>query len=182
VLRLQRVLAHCLPHMHVTCDGFEVETLINVRLLGRLAVTEVPSVESSDPRESKLTRPGWMRSAHDPSRARRRLGRQQRRVAPSFRSCAPAAATARDAADFAKRQRGRFDPKCPSASTQAGLRHGSVADDAASEPSAAGPVAQSANAPGRPADHVVLRPRSAPERDISPMAAGRHRPRVDRRR
>ena len=22
---------HCLPHLHVTCDGFEVETMINVR-------------------------------------------------------------------------------------------------------------------------------------------------------
>jgi hypothetical protein len=37
---------HCLPHMHVTCDGFEVETLINVRVArAGLAVTEVPSVE-----------------------------------------------------------------------------------------------------------------------------------------
>jgi glycosyltransferase involved in cell wall biosynthesis len=37
---------HCLPHMHVTCDGFEVETLINVRIArSGLAVTEVPSVE-----------------------------------------------------------------------------------------------------------------------------------------
>jgi hypothetical protein len=37
---------HCLPHMHVTCDGFEVETLINVRIArSGLAVTEVASVE-----------------------------------------------------------------------------------------------------------------------------------------
>jgi glycosyltransferase involved in cell wall biosynthesis len=37
---------HCLPHMHVTCNGFEVETLINVRIArAGLAVTEVPSVE-----------------------------------------------------------------------------------------------------------------------------------------
>jgi glycosyltransferase involved in cell wall biosynthesis len=38
--------SHCLPHMDVTCDGFEVETLINVRVAkARLRVTEVPSVE-----------------------------------------------------------------------------------------------------------------------------------------
>jgi len=36
----------CLPHMHVTCDGFEVETLINVRVArAGLNVTEVPSYE-----------------------------------------------------------------------------------------------------------------------------------------
>ena len=37
---------HCLPHMHVTCDGFEVETLIHLRIArAGLAVAEVPSVE-----------------------------------------------------------------------------------------------------------------------------------------
>ncbi len=37
---------HCLPHMNVTCDGFEVETLINVRVArAGLNVAEVPSVE-----------------------------------------------------------------------------------------------------------------------------------------
>ena len=36
----------CLPHMQVNCAGFEVETLINVRVArARLTVTEVPSVE-----------------------------------------------------------------------------------------------------------------------------------------
>ena len=36
----------CLPHMQVTCDGFEVETLINVRVArAGLSVAEVPSVE-----------------------------------------------------------------------------------------------------------------------------------------
>jgi glycosyltransferase involved in cell wall biosynthesis len=48
---------HCLPHMHVTCDGFEVETLINVRVArAGLAVAEVASIEH--PRmfgESKLS-------------------------------------------------------------------------------------------------------------------------------
>jgi glycosyltransferase involved in cell wall biosynthesis len=39
--------AHCLPYIHVDCDGFEVETLINVRIaLAGLRVTEVPSFES----------------------------------------------------------------------------------------------------------------------------------------
>jgi glycosyltransferase involved in cell wall biosynthesis len=38
---------HCLPHMGVTCDGFEVETLINVRVArAKLRVVEVPSFES----------------------------------------------------------------------------------------------------------------------------------------
>ena len=39
--------AHCLPHMDIRCDGFEVETLINVRIAkARLKVTEVPSHEA----------------------------------------------------------------------------------------------------------------------------------------
>jgi len=38
--------AHCLPYMNVDCDGFEVETLINVRVAkARLRVYEVPSFE-----------------------------------------------------------------------------------------------------------------------------------------
>jgi glycosyltransferase involved in cell wall biosynthesis len=37
---------HCLPHMRITCAGFEVETLINVRVArAGLTVAEVPSVE-----------------------------------------------------------------------------------------------------------------------------------------
>jgi glycosyltransferase involved in cell wall biosynthesis len=37
---------HCLPHMHVDCDGFEVETLIHVRVArANLKVCEVPSME-----------------------------------------------------------------------------------------------------------------------------------------
>jgi glycosyltransferase involved in cell wall biosynthesis len=37
---------HCLPHMHVDCDGFEVETLINIRIArAGLKVCEVPSFE-----------------------------------------------------------------------------------------------------------------------------------------
>ena len=38
--------AHCLAHMDVRCDGFEVETLINVRIArAGLSVVEVASVE-----------------------------------------------------------------------------------------------------------------------------------------
>ena len=38
--------ARCLPYMHVDCDGFEVETLINVRIAkAGLVVHEVPSFE-----------------------------------------------------------------------------------------------------------------------------------------
>jgi hypothetical protein len=39
--------AHCLPCIHVDRDGFEVETLINIRIAkAGLCVTEVPSFES----------------------------------------------------------------------------------------------------------------------------------------
>lgn len=38
---------HCLPHMNIDCDGFEVETLINIRISkAGLRVREVPSFES----------------------------------------------------------------------------------------------------------------------------------------
>jgi glycosyltransferase involved in cell wall biosynthesis len=48
---------HCLPHMHVTCDGFEVETLIHVRVArAGLTVAEVASVEHERMHgESKLS-------------------------------------------------------------------------------------------------------------------------------
>ena len=46
LLRLQRLLASLSLLYGVTCDGFEVETLINVRIArAGLAVAEVPSVE-----------------------------------------------------------------------------------------------------------------------------------------
>ncbi len=38
--------SYCLPHMHVDCDGFEVETQINIRVAkAGLRVCEVPSFE-----------------------------------------------------------------------------------------------------------------------------------------
>jgi glycosyltransferase involved in cell wall biosynthesis len=37
---------HCLPHLDACCDGFEVETMMAVRVArARLNVTEVPSIE-----------------------------------------------------------------------------------------------------------------------------------------
>jgi glycosyltransferase involved in cell wall biosynthesis len=40
--------ARCLPHLHVDCDGFEVETLINIRACkAGLVVVEVPSYEGA---------------------------------------------------------------------------------------------------------------------------------------
>jgi glycosyltransferase involved in cell wall biosynthesis len=47
----------CLPHMSVTCSGFEVETLINVRIAkAGLKVAEVPSFEAERLHgESKLS-------------------------------------------------------------------------------------------------------------------------------
>ena len=71
---------HCLPYMSVTCDGFEVEALINVRIArSGLTVTEVASVEH--PRrhgESKL------RVTRDGARVLRAiLGERLRRRAPA---------------------------------------------------------------------------------------------------
>jgi glycosyltransferase involved in cell wall biosynthesis len=38
--------SHCLPHLDVDCDGFEIETLINIRIArAGLSVVEVPSFE-----------------------------------------------------------------------------------------------------------------------------------------
>ena len=87
---------HCLPHMHVTCDGFEVETLINVRVArAGLAVTEVPSVEYERIHgESKLNagRDG-MRVLRTIVRERARRGSAAQHAdgwRPSFRELPPA--------------------------------------------------------------------------------------------
>lgn len=56
-------LVECLPHLNVDCNGFEVETLINVRLAkARLRVTEVPSFEHariSGRSNLRAARDGW---------------------------------------------------------------------------------------------------------------------------
>ena len=69
---------HCLPHMTVNCSGFEVETLINVRIAqAGLTVTEVPSFESERLHgESKLN------AFRDGSRVLRTIVRERMRRAP----------------------------------------------------------------------------------------------------
>ena len=56
-------LVDCLPHLNINCDGFEVETLINVRLAkAGLRVTEVPSFEHariSGQSNLRAPRDGW---------------------------------------------------------------------------------------------------------------------------
>ena len=56
-------LVDCLPYLDVDCDGFEVETLINVRLAkAGLRVTEVPSFEHariSGTSNLSAIRDGW---------------------------------------------------------------------------------------------------------------------------
>ena len=53
----------CLPHLYVDCDGFEVETLINVRLAkAGIKVSEVPSFEHariSGVSNLRAIRDGW---------------------------------------------------------------------------------------------------------------------------
>ena len=73
LLRLQRLLARgCLPYMRVDCDGFEVETLINVRIAkAGLVVHEVPSYERDRITGRATCTPSAMdpRPAHDRARA-----------------------------------------------------------------------------------------------------------------
>ena len=90
---------HCLPHFQVTCDGFEVETLLNVRASrAGLLITEVASIEH--PRlhgESKLsaTRDG-LRVLRMILRERARRGRAASDAwRPVFRELAPAGADGR---------------------------------------------------------------------------------------
>jgi glycosyltransferase involved in cell wall biosynthesis len=69
---------HCLPHMTVNCSGFEVETLINVRIArAGLTVAEVPSFEAERLHgESKLN------AFRDGSRVLRTIVRERMRRAP----------------------------------------------------------------------------------------------------
>jgi glycosyltransferase involved in cell wall biosynthesis len=90
--------SHCLPHMHVTCDGFEVETLIHVRVArAGLAVAEIASVEHERLHgESKLSaaRDGW-RILQMIARERLRRGAAPGHAdgwRPSFRELPPLAA------------------------------------------------------------------------------------------
>ena len=56
--------AHCLPYMRVDCDGFEVETLVNVRVAkAGLVIHEVPSFE-----HDRLSGASNLRAVRDGSR------------------------------------------------------------------------------------------------------------------
>jgi glycosyltransferase involved in cell wall biosynthesis len=83
---------HCLPHIEVTCAGFDVEALINVRAAGAgLSVVEVASVERERLfGESKLhaTRDG-LRILRTIVRERARLGARRRRERARARATAP---------------------------------------------------------------------------------------------
>jgi hypothetical protein len=68
--------ASCLPHMDVDCSGFEVETLINVRIArAGLAVTEIPSFE-----DCRLHGESNLNTFRDGFRVLRTLWRERRRM------------------------------------------------------------------------------------------------------
>jgi glycosyltransferase involved in cell wall biosynthesis len=70
--------ARCLPYMRVDCDGFEVETLINVRIAkAGLIVHEVPSYENV-----RLHGTSNLRALPDGSRVLRTIMRELPLVAP----------------------------------------------------------------------------------------------------
>jgi glycosyltransferase involved in cell wall biosynthesis len=75
--------AHCLPHMQVDCDGFEVETLIHARIArSGLDVREVPSNE-----HERINGTSNLRTLRDGRRVlrtivRERLARRGCRTAP----------------------------------------------------------------------------------------------------
>jgi glycosyltransferase involved in cell wall biosynthesis len=72
---------HCLPHMHVTCDGFEVETLINVRVArAGLRIAEVGSHE-----QERIHGQSNLRAFRDGRRVLKTIisERLRRRVKPS---------------------------------------------------------------------------------------------------
>ena len=83
--------ARCLPYMRVDCDGFEVETLINVRIAkAGLIVHEVPSYEHVRLHGSSNLAPcrdGIPRPADDRARAARRRRRDDRSCRASPTAC-----------------------------------------------------------------------------------------------
>jgi hypothetical protein len=65
----------CLPHINVDCSGFEVETLINVRIAkAGLMVAEVPSFE-----ECRIHGQSNLNTFRDGFRVLRTLWRERRR-------------------------------------------------------------------------------------------------------
>jgi glycosyltransferase involved in cell wall biosynthesis len=70
--------ARCLPYMHVDCDGFEVETLINIRIAkAGLVVHEVPSYE-----RDRLHGRSNLHSVRDGSRVLRTIWLERVAMAP----------------------------------------------------------------------------------------------------
>jgi glycosyltransferase involved in cell wall biosynthesis len=69
---------HCLPAMSVDCPGFEVETLINIRIArAGLEVWEVPSFE-----RARIHGTSNLRTFRDGSRVLRTIARERMRPAP----------------------------------------------------------------------------------------------------
>jgi glycosyltransferase involved in cell wall biosynthesis len=69
---------HCLPAMGVDCNGFEVETLINIRVArAGLVVSEVPSFE-----RDRLHGQSNLRTFRDGARVLRTIARERVRRAP----------------------------------------------------------------------------------------------------
>ncbi len=69
---------HCLPHIEIDCDGFEVETLINIRVArAGLRITEVPSFE-----EDRIYGESNLRTFRDGFRVLRTILRERRRRQP----------------------------------------------------------------------------------------------------
>ena len=70
--------ARCLPYMRVDCDGFEVETLINVRIAkGGLVIHEVPSYE-----RDRIHGMSNLHAVRDGVRVLRTIARERRSARP----------------------------------------------------------------------------------------------------
>jgi glycosyltransferase involved in cell wall biosynthesis len=81
---------HCLPAIAIDCDGFEVETLINIRAArAGLRIVEVPSFE-----ESRIHGNSNLRTFRDGWRVLRTIVRERLEPAPQKASAGSAAATA----------------------------------------------------------------------------------------
>jgi glycosyltransferase involved in cell wall biosynthesis len=80
----------CLPYMNVDCDGFEVETLINIRVAkAGLRVAEVPSFE-----ENRLYGESNLNTFRDGFRVLKTILRERVRRSPRAAPDSPAAAPA----------------------------------------------------------------------------------------
>ena len=77
--------ARCLPYMRVDCAGFEVETLINIRIAkAGLTIHEVPSRERDRIHGTSNLQPGPRRHAGPADDRARAHPRAQRATKPRF--------------------------------------------------------------------------------------------------